>query len=154
MNILLVGSGGREHALAWKISRSPLVERLVIAPGNPGKEKLGELRAVRADDADGLAALAREVRADLVVVGPETALEAALADRLAAAGIPSCGPTKKAAQLETSKAFSKAFCERHGIPTAGYGVYETPAAARAALDRFSAPYVIKADGLAAGKGVA
>ena len=154
MNILLVGSGGREHALAWKISRSPLVERLVIAPGNPGMESLGELKPVRADDADGLAALAREIRADLVVVGPESALEAGLADRLAAAGVPCFGPTRKAARLETSKAFSKAFCERHNIPTAGYGVYETVAEARAALDRFSPPYVIKADGLAAGKGVA
>ena len=154
MNILLVGSGGREHALAWKISRSPLVQRLVIAPGNPGMESLGELKPVRADDADGLAALAREMRADLVVVGPESALEAGLADRLAAAGVPCFGPTRKAARVETSKAFSMAFCERHGIPTAGYGVYETSAEARAALDRFSPPFVIKADGLAAGKGVA
>lgn len=154
MNILLVGSGGREHALAWKIARSPLVKRLVAAPGNPGIEKLCELRAVKADDAEGLAALAREIRADLVVVGPEVALAAGLADRLAAAGIPCFGPTAKAAQLETSKAFSKAFLARHGIPTAGYGVHETVAEAKAALNAFRPPYVIKADGLAAGKGVA
>jgi len=154
MNILLVGSGGREHALAWKIAQSPLTTRLVIAPGNPGMEKLGELRPVKADDADGLAALAREIQADLVVVGPELALAAGLADRLAEAGIPCFGPTAQAAQLETSKAFSKAFLERHAIPTAGYGVYETVADAKGALDRFAAPYVIKADGLAAGKGVA
>ncbi|WGM46804.1 Phosphoribosylamine--glycine ligase [Brevundimonas sp. NIBR10] len=155
MNILLVGSGGREHALAWKIAASPLTKRLVIAPGNPGMEKLGELRpGLKADDADGLAALAREIKADLVVVGPETALAAGLADRLAAAGIPCFGPTQRAAQLESSKAFSKAFLERHEIPTAGYGVYDRVADARAALSVFKPPYVIKADGLAAGKGVA
>ena len=154
MNILLVGSGGREHALAWKIAQSPLCTRLVCAPGNPGMEKLAELRDVKVTDADGLAALAREIKADLVVVGPESALEKGVADRLAAAGIPCFGPTAKAAQLETSKAFSKNFLERHDIPTAGYGVYERLKDARAALDVFKPPYVIKADGLAAGKGVA
>jgi len=154
MNILLVGSGGREHALAWKIAQSPLVKRLVIAPGNPGMEKLGELRPVKVTDADQLAALAREIRADLVVVGPESALEKGLADRLNAASIPCFGPTAKAAQLETSKAFSKAFMERHEIPTAGFGVYERLHEARQALTVFKPPYVIKADGLAAGKGVA
>ena len=155
MIILLVGSGGREHALAWKIAASPLVRRLVIAPGNPGMERLGELRPdIKADDAEALAALARELRADLVVVGPEIALAAGLADRLAAAGIPCFGPTAKAAQLETSKAFAKAFLERHEIPTAGYGVYERVSEAKAALNVFRPPYVIKADGLAAGKGVA
>ena len=155
MIILLVGSGGREHALAWKIAASPLTKRLVIAPGNPGMETLGELRSdLKADDADGLAALAREIKADLVVVGPETTLASGLADRLAAAGIPCFGPTQKAAQLETSKAFSKAFLERHDIPTAGYGVYDKVADAKAALSVFKPPYVIKADGLAAGKGVA
>ena len=154
MNILLVGSGGREHALAWKIAQSPLTRRLIIAPGNPGMEKLGELAPLKVTDAEGLAALAREMRADLVVVGPETALEAGLADRLAAANIPCFGPTARAAQLETSKAFSKAFMERHDIPTAGYGVYEKLDEARQALTVFKPPYVIKADGLAAGKGVA
>jgi len=155
MNILLIGSGGREHALAWKIAQSPLTMRLVIAPGNPGMEKLGELRGdVKADDAEAISALAREIRADLVVVGPELALAAGLADRLAAVGIPCFGPSAKAAQLETSKAFAKAFLERHDIPTAGYGVYDRVADARAALNVFKPPYVIKADGLAAGKGVA
>ncbi|GAA0627994.1 phosphoribosylamine--glycine ligase [Brevundimonas kwangchunensis] len=153
MNILLVGSGGREHALAWKIAQSPLLKRLVIAPGNPGMEKLGELAPIKATDVDQLAALAREMKADLVVVGPESALEKGLADRLAAAGIPCFGPTAKAAQLETSKAFSKAFMERHEIPTAGFGVYERLHDARQALSVFRPPYVIKADGLAAGKGV-
>ena len=155
MNILLVGSGGREHALAWKIAQSPLVTRLVAAPGNPGMAKHAELRPeLKVTDAEGLAALAREMKADLVVVGPESALAEGLADRLNAAGIPCFGPTAKAAQLETSKAFSKAFLQRHGIPTAGYGVYEDVAEAKAALNQYSAPYVIKADGLAAGKGVA
>lgn len=155
MNILLVGSGGREHALAWKIAQSPLATRLVVAPGNPGMAKHAELRPeFKVTDAEGLAALAREMKADLVVVGPEAALAEGLADRLNAAGIPCFGPTAKAAQLETSKAFSKAFLQRHGIPTAGYGVYEDVASAKAALNQYSAPYVIKADGLAAGKGVA
>jgi hypothetical protein len=117
-------------------------------------EALGELRPMKVTDADGLAALAREIKADLVVVGPETALEAGLADLLAAAGIPCFGPTAKAAQLETSKAFSKAFMQRHDIPTAGFGVYERLHEARQALGVFKPPYVIKADGLAAGKGVA
>ncbi|MBB5746090.1 phosphoribosylamine--glycine ligase [Brevundimonas variabilis] len=154
MNILLVGSGGREHALAWKIAQSPLVKRLICAPGNPGIETYAELAPVKADDAQGLVVLAREMRADLVVVGPEAALANGLADRLAAAGILCFGPTSKAAQLETSKAFSKAFMERHDIPTAGYGVYDRVKDAREALNVFKPPYVIKADGLAAGKGVA
>ena len=153
MNILLVGSGGREHALAWKIARSPLVRRLVVAPGNPGIAAVAELRAVEATDVPGLVALAREIAADLVVVGPEISLEAGLADALAAEGIPCFGPTRAAAQLETSKAFSKAFAERHALPTAGFSTCETLEAAQAALDRFAPPYVVKADGLAAGKGV-
>jgi phosphoribosylamine--glycine ligase len=155
MNILLVGSGGREHALAWKIAQSPLVRRLVCAPGNPGIAKHAELRPdLKVTDADGLTALAREIKADLVVVGPESALEVGLADRLAAAGIPCFGPSARAARLETSKAFAKAFLERWDIPTAGFGVYEKMSEARDALRVFKPPYVIKADGLAAGKGVA
>ena len=151
MNILLVGSGGREHALAWKIAQSPLVKRLVAAPGNPGMAKHAELKPeIKATDAEALVALAREMKADLVVVGPESALAEGLADRLNTVGIPCFGPTAKAAQLETSKAYSKAFLQRHGIPTAGYGVYENEAEAKAALNNYSAPYVIKADGLAAG----
>lgn len=154
MNILLVGSGGREHALAWKIAQSPLCRRLICAPGNPGIAAHATLAPIRADAAEGLAVLAREMKADLVVVGPEIALAAGLADRLAAAGIACFGPTAKAAQLETSKAFSKAFMDRHDIPTAGYGVYDRVQDARDALSAFRPPYVIKADGLAAGKGVA
>jgi len=154
MIVLLAGGGGREHALAWKLAQSPGLTRLVIAPGNPGMERLGELRPVRADDVEGLTALARDVRADLVVVGPEAALERGLADRLAEAGVPCFGPTAAAARLESSKAFAKDFATQHDIPTAGYGVFAEAGAAKAALERFAPPYVVKADGLAAGKGVA
>ena len=153
MNILLVGSGGREHALAWKITASPLCERLVAAPGNPGIAELCECRDVKVTDVGGLVALAQEIGAGLVVVGPEAALEVGLADRLNALGIPCFGPTQAAARLETSKAFTKDFCGRHSSPTAAYGVFETPEVAGAFLDTLKAPYVIKADGLAAGKGV-
>jgi phosphoribosylamine--glycine ligase len=153
MNILLVGSGGREHALAWKIAQSPLLERLVCAPGNPGMAALAEVRAVAATDVAGQVALAREMAADLVVIGPESAVAAGLADALAEAGVPCFGPTAAAGRLESSKAFTKAFADRHGIPTARYGVFEAPAPAKASLDGFTAPFVIKADGLASGKGV-
>lgn len=153
LTILLVGSGGREHALAWKIAQSPLCGRLVAAPGNPGVEAVAELRNVKATDADGLVALAQEIGADLVVVGPESALEVGLADKLAGVGIPCFGASQRAAQLETSKAFTKDFCQRHGLPTAAYGVFEDAASAGAFLDTLEAPFVIKADGLAAGKGV-
>jgi len=153
MNILLVGAGGREHALAWKIAQSPLLTRLVCAPGNTGMAKLAETRPVSATDVDGLVALAQEISADLVVIGPESAVEVGLADRLEKLGIPCFGPSAAAGQLETSKAFTKAFCDRHGLPTAAYGVFEAPAPAKAFLDRFTAPFVIKADGLASGKGV-
>ena len=145
MNILLVGSGGREHALAWKIAASPLVKRLVCAPGNPGMAALAETRGVAATDVAGQVALAREMGADLVVIGPESAVEAGLADALAQAGIACFGPTAAAGQLETSKAFTKAFCDRYGLPTGAYEVFEAPQPAKAALDRFTAPYVIKAD---------
>jgi phosphoribosylamine--glycine ligase len=153
MNILLVGSGGREHALAWKIAQSPLVTRLVCAPGNPGMAAEGELRAVKATDVAGQVALAREIAADLVVIGPESAVEAGLADALAEAGIACFGPSRAAGRLESSKAFTKAFCDRHHLPTAAYAVFEAPAPAKAFLDGLSPPHVIKADGLAAGKGV-
>jgi phosphoribosylamine--glycine ligase len=153
MNILLVGSGGREHALAWKIAQSPRVTRFVAAPGNPGMATQCELRDVAAADVAGLVALAREIAADLVVIGPETAVDAGLADALQAARIPCFGPSAQAGQLESSKAFTKAFCDRYGLPTSAYAVCESAAEAKAALDRFEPPYVIKADGLAAGKGV-
>ena len=153
MKVLLVGSGGREHALAWKIAGSPLLTRLVCAPGNPGMAVLGELRGVAPTDVAGQVELAKEIEADLVVIGPDAAVEAGLADALAEVGIPCFGPTAAAGRLESSKAFTKAFCARHGLPTAAYGVFDTAAEARAGLQQFQPPYVIKADGLAAGKGV-
>ena len=153
MNILLIGSGGREHALAWKLAQSPLLTRMVAAPGNPGIARLCETRPLKVTDVEGLAALAQEIAADLVIVGPESALEVGIADRLAELGIPCFGPTAQAAQLETSKAFTKAFTDRHGLPTSAYGVFERADQAKAYLNQFDAPYVIKADGLAAGKGV-
>jgi phosphoribosylamine--glycine ligase len=153
MNILLVGSGGREHALAWKIAASPLVTRLVAAPGNPGMAAQCEVVDVGATDVPALVALARQIAADLIVIGPEAAVAAGLADAAADAGIPCFGPSAFAGQLESSKAFTKAFCDRHGLPTSQYAVCETAADAQAALDRFQPPYVVKADGLAAGKGV-
>ncbi len=153
MNILLVGSGGREHALAWKIAASPLTSRLVMAPGNPGMAALGELRTIKATDVPALVDLAREIPADLVVIGPEVSVEAGLADALNQAGIRCFGPVAQAGQLESSKAFTKAFTDRHGLPTSAYAVCDTADQAKAALADFQPPYVIKADGLAAGKGV-
>lgn len=153
MNILLVGSGGREHALAWKIAASPLARRLVCAPGNPGIAALCETRPVGVTDVEGQAAVAREIGADLVVVGPEAALEAGLADRMAELGVPCFGASARAARIETSKAFMKTFAARHGIPTAPFAVFEEAAPAKAFLRTLAPPYVIKADGLAAGKGV-
>jgi phosphoribosylamine--glycine ligase len=153
MNILLVGSGAREHALAWKIVQSPLVSRLVAAPGNPGMAAVCEVEDIGATDVDALVAFAEEMAADLVVIGPEVTVAAGLADALERADISCFGPTAQAGQLESSKAFTKVFADRYGLPTAGYVVSEDAAHAKAALDRFSAPYVIKADGLAAGKGV-
>ena len=152
-NILLVGSGGREHALAWKMAQSPLLGRMVCAPGNPGIAGLCETRDVSVLDIDGLVALAGEIRADLVVVGPEVSLAAGIADALRRAGVPCFGASAKAARIETSKAFMKAFASRHHLPTAAFGVFESADKAKAYLDQLSAPYVIKADGLTAGKGV-
>jgi phosphoribosylamine---glycine ligase len=153
MNILLVGAGGREHALAWKIAASPLLTRLVCAPGNPGMARHGEVRSVAATDVAGQVALAREIAADLVVVGPEAALEVGLADALEEACIPCFGASRRAARIETSKAFMKAFADRHGLPTAAYAVFEDADAAKAHVRATPSPHVIKADGLAAGKGV-
>jgi len=153
MNVLLIGSGGREHALAWKIAQSPHLTRMVAAPGNPGMAALCETRPVAATDVQGLVDLAKEIGADLVVVGPEASLEVGIADALAEIGVPCFGPTKAAAQLETSKAFFKSFADRHDLATARHMTFEDAAAAKASLVGFVPPYVIKADGLAAGKGV-
>ncbi|HEY3948976.1 phosphoribosylamine--glycine ligase [Phenylobacterium sp.] len=153
MNILLVGSGGREHALAWKIKQSPLVRRLVCAPGNPGMAAIAETFDIKPTEVARQVELARQIAADLVVIGPEVAVEAGLADALQEAGIACFGPTAAAGRLESSKAFTKAFCDRHHLPTGAYRICGDAAEAKAALTHFAPPYVVKADGLAAGKGV-
>lgn len=153
MKILIVGSGGREHALGWKLKQSPLVSELISAPGNPGLEKLGRCVAINATDVAELAALALREQVGLVVIGPESTAAAGLADALAHVGIACFGPSKAAAQLEASKAFMKDFCERHAVPTAGYKVFDDAIRAKAYLGDREPPFVIKADGLAAGKGV-
>jgi len=153
MNVLLLGSGGREHALAWKLAQSPTLTKLFAAPGNPGIAAHAELVALDATDHEAVADFCRSNDIGLVVVGPEAPLVDGLADSLRAAGIPVFGPGKAAAQLEGSKGFTKDLCMRAGIPTAGYVRTTSAAGAIAALDEFGLPVVIKADGLAAGKGV-
>jgi phosphoribosylamine--glycine ligase len=154
MRVLVVGSGGREHALVWKIARSPAVERVIAAPGSDAIARLAACRPeARADDVPALVDLARRERVDLVVVGPEAPLAAGLVDRLRDAGIAAFGPTAAAARLESSKAFAKRFMARHGIPTAGFAVFEELEAARRHVRELGGPCVVKADGLAAGKGV-
>jgi phosphoribosylamine--glycine ligase len=153
MNILLIGSGGREHALAWAISASPLCDTLYCAPGNPGIAGIARLADLRVADHAAVIAFCRANAIGLVVVGPEAPLVAGLADDLNAAGIKAFGPSKFAAQLEGSKGFTKDICARHGIPTAAYGRFTDKARALAYLAAHGAPIVVKADGLAAGKGV-
>ncbi len=153
MNVLIVGSGGREHALAWAVSRSPRVDRLFVAPGNGGTASLGENVELDAGDAAAIVEFARTACIDLVVVGPEAPLVAGLADRLRDAGIAVYGPPAEAARLEGSKVFAKRFMAEHGIPTADFDACDDAEAAHAAVERRGAPVVVKADGLAAGKGV-
>jgi phosphoribosylamine--glycine ligase len=153
MKILVVGSGGREHALGWKLAQSPVVAEVLSAPGNPGLAALGRTFGVKADDAAELAALAVREQVDLVVMGPEASAAAGLADRLGRVGVACFGPSQAAAELETSKAFMKDFAVRHGVPTAGYKVFDDAIHAKAYLGEREPPFVIKADGLAAGKGV-
>ena len=152
MRVLLVGGGGREHALAWKLAQSPRLGRLVAAPGNPGVARHAECVAVRDDEIDDLVALATRESADLVVVGPELPLSLGLADRLRAAGLAVFGPSQAAARLESSKVFSKDLMARYGIPTARFKIFQDAAAARRFCREWGAPLVVKADGLAAGKG--
>lgn len=154
MKVLLVGSGGREHALGWKLTQSERLSELVCAPGNPGLEALGARTVpLKAEDVEGITAWAMREHPDLVVVGPEAPLAAGLVDRLEAIGVSCFGPTRAAAELEASKAFCKAFCLRHRIPTAGFEVFEDAPRAKAYLANREPPFVIKTDGLAAGKGV-
>jgi phosphoribosylamine--glycine ligase len=153
MKILVVGGGGREHALCWAIAASPLCAKLYCAPGNAGIAAEAECVPVAADDVEGLVAFATRAAIDFVVVGPEQPLVAGLVDRLAAAGIKAFGPSAAAAALEGSKGFMKDFCARHGIPTARYARFRDPGAARDHVRAHGAPIVVKADGLAAGKGV-
>jgi phosphoribosylamine---glycine ligase len=153
MNVLLIGSGGREHALAWAIAASPLLTKLYCAPGNAGIAEVAECIALDSADHAAVIRFCRDRRIDLVVIGPEAPLVAGLADDLAAAGIKAFGPSKAAARLEGSKGFTKDFCTEFGIPTAAYGRFKDKRAALAYLERQPLPIVVKADGLAAGKGV-
>ena len=153
MNILLLGSGGREHALAWKLAQSPLCERLYAAPGNPGIAEHAQLIALDAADHAAVLAFCEVQRIGLVVIGPEAPLVDGLADSLRSVGVPAFGPSKAAAQLEGSKAFTKELCARHNIPTGAFKHVTNAAEGLVALDSFTIPVVIKADGLAAGKGV-
>ena len=153
MRILVVGSGGREHALAWKLAQSPGLSGLCCLPGNGGTAALGTNLPGSPEDIDAVVRAAREHDVGLVVIGPEAPLVAGLADRLRAAGLPTFGPSAAAARLEGSKAFCKEFLARHGIPTAAFRVFDDPAAALDHLGRRPLPVVVKADGLAAGKGV-
>jgi phosphoribosylamine--glycine ligase len=153
MNVLIIGSGGREHAIAWKIAQSSRLSSLFIAPGNPGIAALGENLPVRIDDSSGIIQVCREKKIDLVIVGPEAPLAAGLADDLTAAGIRVFGPSRAAAQIEASKVFSKDFMRRHGIPTARYATFNRLDEAIDHLEKTDYPVVLKASGLAAGKGV-
>ncbi len=153
MNILVVGSGGREHALCWAIAASPLCDRLYCAPGNGGIARDAECVAIAADDIGGIVAFCKEKGIDFVVVGPEGPLVAGLVDALGAAGVKAFGPRADAAVLEGSKGFTKDLCAKYGIPTAAYGRFPDAASAKAFVAEKGAPIVVKADGLAAGKGV-
>ena len=154
MKILVIGSGGREHALAWKLKESKRTEKLYAIPGNPGMAAIAEcVPQISPTDNTAVVAFAKEKGIDLVVVGPEAPLAGGIVDDLAAAGVKAFGPTKLAAEIEGSKAFSKDLMKKYGIPTAKYEVFSDAAAARAYVKAEGAPIVVKADGLAAGKGV-
>ena len=152
-NVLVVGSGGREHALAWRLATSPSVDRVLAAPGNPGMQALGPVHPVEATDPAAVADLAEREGVDLVVVGPEAPLVAGVVDELARRDIPAFGPSSAAARLEASKAWAKEVMKAAGAPTAGHVATSDRDEAQSALDRVAGPYVVKADGLAAGKGV-
>lgn len=153
MKVLLIGAGGREHALAWKISTSPVLTKLFAAPGNPGIAACAEIAGLDVDDHEAVTAFCLAKTIDLVVVGPEVPLVAGIADRLREAGIAVFGPSAQAARLEGSKSFTKELCDRFNIPTAAYEKFNNAPKAKAYIRQQGAPIVIKADGLAAGKGV-
>jgi phosphoribosylamine--glycine ligase len=153
MKVLVVGGGGREHALAWKLSQSQRIQKVFVAPGNGGTARDPNLVDVPISDVKALREWAQQEKIDLTVVGPEAPLAAGIVDEFRAHAMKIFGPTKAAAQLESSKAFSKAFMHRHGIPTALYETFTDAALAHAYIDKMGAPIVVKADGLAAGKGV-
>ena len=153
MNVLLIGSGGREHALAWKLAQSERLTKLYAAPGNPGIAECAECVDLDPTHIESVLAFARDENVGLVVIGPEAPLVAGLADLLRENGILTFGPNQAAAQLEGSKGFTKDLCRRENIPTAAYGRFSSAGSAKSALDSFGVPVVIKADGLAAGKGV-
>ena len=153
MNVLVIGGGGREHALAWKLAQSPRVAKVFVAPGNAGTAREPDLTNVAIADIPGLVEFARGENVALTIVGPEAPLAAGVVDAFRAAGLRIFGPTRAAAQLESSKDYAKAFMARHGVPTAEYRTFTAAADAHAYVDGRGAPIVIKADGLAAGKGV-
>ena len=153
MKVLVIGGGGREHALAWKLAQSPKVQKVFVAPGNAGTATEPHLENVAITDFEALARFALDEGIGLTVVGPEAALAAGVVDIFRARGLRIFGPTKAAAELESSKSFAKAFMRRHGVPTAAYEVFSEPAAAHAYVAAHPLPVVVKADGLAAGKGV-
>ncbi len=153
MKVVIVGGGGREHALAWKLNQSPEVDEVVCAPGNAGTAQIGRNISLGAEDIEGLLSLAKEEKPGLVVVGPEAPLALGLVDELEALGIRAFGPSAEAARIEASKAFSKALMDEAGIPTAAYGVFEDSGAARDFVAERGGAWAVKADGLAAGKGV-
>ena len=153
MNILILGSGGREHSLAWAVLQNPKCDRLIVAPGNAGIAQIAECAGLDIMDGGAVVTFAEEESIDFVIVGPEAPLAVGVADRLREAGILTFGPSEGAARLEASKSFTKEICDAANAPTAGYGHFTDADAARAYVARSGAPCVVKADGLAAGKGV-
>ncbi|MEI7998527.1 MAG: phosphoribosylamine--glycine ligase, partial [Candidatus Omnitrophota bacterium] len=153
MNILVIGSGGREHALCWKIKQSPKVKKLYCAPGNGGIAQIAECVALAADDIDGLLQFALSKKIDLTLVGPEVSLVKGIVDIFVQKGLKIFGPSKEASQLEGSKGYAKEFLHRRKIPTAAYKIFTKPFDALEFLDKTQYPLVVKADGIAAGKGV-
>ncbi len=153
MRILVIGSGGREHALVWKVTQSRLAKKVFCAPGNGGVAGLAECVDIKADDIPGLVEFARKEKVDFTVVGPEVALSLGIVDEFSKYGLGVFGPNKKAARLEASKVFSKELMAKYNVPTAGFGVFDNPEEAKKYIEKIGAPCVVKADGLAAGKGV-